>query len=375
MKLLTKTLQALLGAAALACIALLATGRLALRTINKRCGKFTKRCIAALLIVVPTGFAILFAYVIYESKYGRIQWDNEDISEYVEKHNFRDRTIRVYNKESRKYTTPKILWTLGSCSDDSLTVYAIPHKRGYINTYTGEIVIDAQKNNYSKAWIFSEGKAAVVKGGKIGFINHKNEMVIPPIFSYNEKTEGCIFKGGYCTIIDEKGNAGLIDHFGDWAVEPVYDQIYRPSEGDYRIVVKDGKYGLLGPMLDIMYPTEYDKIQTSTNGIILTKDGRKWQVDFNGNITQSLMFDATYYLKYPVDYNEEGYINYAFANYLKYCINDTYGIMNRITGKPVTPALYLDINMLAEDLFEVQDAQNYNWFLIDSKGNRIQDRQ
>ena len=30
--------------------------------------------------------------------------------------------------------------------------------------------------------------------------------------------------------------------------------------------------------------------------------------------------------------------------------------MNRITGKPITLALYSDINMLSKDLFEVQDS-------------------
>ena len=48
-----------------------------------------------------------------------------------------------------------------------------------------------------------------------------------------------------------------------------------------------------------------------------------------------------------------------------------YGIMSRITGKPITLALYSDINMLSKDLFEVQDPESYDWYLVDTKGNVV----
>lgn len=48
-----------------------------------------------------------------------------------------------------------------------------------------------------------------------------------------------------------------------------------------------------------------------------------------------------------------------------------YGIMNRITGKPLTLALYSDINMLSKDLFEVQDPESSDWYLVDTNGNVV----
>ena len=48
-----------------------------------------------------------------------------------------------------------------------------------------------------------------------------------------------------------------------------------------------------------------------------------------------------------------------------------YGIMNRITGKPITPAIYEDINMLSEGLFEVQDPISYDWHLLDKNGKEV----
>lgn len=83
------------------------------------------------------------------------------------------------------------------------------------------------------------------------------------------------------------------------------------------------------------------------------------------------MFDATFYLKYPSGYDENGDIQYVFADYAKYEVMNRYGIMNRITGKPITLALYSDINMLSKDLFEVQDSESYDWYLVDINGNVI----
>ena len=45
--------------------------------------------------------------------------------------------------------------------------------------------------------------------------------------------------------------------------------------------------------------------------------------------------------------------------------------MNRITCKPITLALYSDINMLSKDLFEVQDSESYDWYLADTQGNVV----
>ena len=64
-------------------------------------------------------------------------------------------------------------------------------------------------------------------------------------------------------------------------------------------------------------------------------------------------------------------IQYAFADYAKYEIMNCYGIMNRITGKPITLALYSDINMISKNLFEVQDPESYDWYLVDTQGNVV----
>ena len=190
MKRLTQIFQALLGVVALILTVLIAAGRLAWRTIRnwwKNRSKWIRRVIATILILIPVGFVVLIACAYYDSEYGRWYWKDEYLSKNVEIHGFQDYKVRVYNHCTGKYTTPKVNWVSDAPVNDSLAVYAIPEKRGYINANNGEIVIDAELNDYRKAWVFSEGLAAVMKDGKIGFINAKNEVVIPFQFYYSDK--------------------------------------------------------------------------------------------------------------------------------------------------------------------------------------------
>ena len=378
MKRLNQIFQALIGAAALILTAFMAAGRLAWRTICrwwKNRSKSIRRAIAVILYMIPIGFVALVAYDYYDSEYGRCYWRDESFSTNVKVHAFNDYRYRLYNERTAQYTTPRINWVSDTADNDSLAVYALPNKRGYINTKNGEIVIDAMLNDYKKAWVFSEGVAAVMKDGKIGFINTKNEVIIPFLFDYSSKCKmwdfGYLFHNGYCIMTDKDGLLGLIDRIGKWVVEPAYDEIWAPHPSGYRIIVKDGKHGVLDSMCNVVYPAEYGYIDVLHDGFVLTKGGKKWQVDFEGNVVHPFMFNGTYYLNYPIGYNESGDIEFAFAEYLKYEIMNRYGIMNRITGKPITPALYSEINMLSKDLFEVQDPEGRDWYLVDTNGNFV----
>ena len=377
MKRLTQIFQALLGVVALILTAIVAAGRLAWRTIRnwwKKRSKWLRRSIAMILILIPVGVVALVAYSLYEDAYGRNYWDR-GVSDNVTLRSFSDNKWRVYNNRTEEYTTEKIKWLSEAPENDSLAVYALPSKRGYINVNTGHIVIDAEANNYSKAWVFSEGLAAVMKDGKIGFINAKNEVIIPFQFDYSDECRmydfGYLFHNGYCIMTNTDGDLGLIDKSGNWVIEPSYDEIWAPHTRGYRVVVKDSKHGVLDSSGNVIYPAEYGYVDVLSDGFTLTKGGRKWQVDFDGNIVQPFMFDGTYYLKYPNGYDSCGDLTYEFADFVKYEVMNSYGIMNRITGEPITPAIYSDINMLSKDLFEVQEYDSYDWYLLDTKGNVV----
>ena len=378
MKRLTQIFQALLGVVALILTAIVAFGRLAWRTIRnwwKKRSKWLRRSIVTLLILIPVGFVSLIAYAYYDSEYGKSCWNEKVLSQKIEAHYFRDGKYRVYNRCTGEYTTPKLNWVSDAPKTDSLAVYALPNKRGYINVNTGRIVIDAEANSYRKAWVFSDGLAAVMRDGKIGFINAKNEVVIPFQFDYTDKCRmydfGYVFHNGYCAMTDADGDLGLIDKSGNWVVEPAYDEIWAPHKSGYRVIVKDNKHGVLNADCAVVYPAEYGYINILSDGFVLTKGGKQWQVDFEGNTVQPFMFDNTYYLNYPNGYDSCGDLTYEFADFVKYEVMNSYGIMNRITGEPITPAIYSDINMLSKNLFEVQEYDSYDWYLLDTKGNVI----
>ena len=377
MKRLTKIFQALLGVVALILTALVAAGRLAWCSIRnwwKRRSRLLRRSVVTIFIIVPVGFAALVAYVLYVEEYGRDYCDRR-LSDNIILHSFGDNMWRVYDCTTEEYTTDKFNWLSDASENDSLAVYALADRRGYINVNTGSIVIDAEANEYGKAWVFSDGLAAVVKEGRIGFINASNEIVIPFRFEYTDKCRmwdcGYVFHNGYCIMTDAEGNLGVIDKNGTWVVEPEYDEIWAPHSTGYRVVVKDGRHGILDSRCDVVYPAEYGYVSILPDGFVLTRSGRRWQVDFEGNTIQPFMFDNTSYLNYPIGCNESGDIQYVLSDYMKYELMNCCGIMNRITGEPVTPAVYSDINMLSRDLFEVQRYDCYDWFLLDVKGKRV----
>ena len=376
MKRLSKIFKALLGVVTLLCVALIAVGGYVWRKISgwwKRRSKWMRRILAFVFIVVPVGIVSLVTYLYYEYEYGRLYWRDKELSENVVLHYYRDCMYRAYNFTTCKYTTGKINWVSDVEDGDSLAVYAMPGKRGFINVRSGEIVIDAKENDYSKAWVFSEGFAAVVKDGKVGFVNDKNEVVIPFEFDYPVQecasTPSYLFHNGYCAMSDKNGKWGIINKEGKWILQPSYDAIWAPQNRGCRVVVMGEKYGLLDSLYNVVYPAEYDYVNVMSDGYVLDSDGKKWKEDCNGNIVQPFMYDATYYLKYPVGYNDCGEVEYAFADYLKYEICNRYGIMDRFTGEPLTLALYSDINMLSNELFEVCDAESYDWFLLEAVSN------
>lgn len=378
MKTLSKIFQALLGVVALSLTALIAGGRLAWRSIRNRwkiASKWVRRTIVASFLLIALAFAALVAYAIYDDAKGKWyadKWLSDDVVVYY----FTDDTYRVYNTSTEKYTTPRISWVASAAENDSIGVYAIDDRRGFLNTKTGDVVIDAKANDYEKAWVFSDGLAAVMKDGKVGFVDANNKLVIPFRFDYSDKCImyeiGYLFHDGYCVMTNKDGKFGLIDISGNWVVEPEYDELWNAHKTGNRIVVNDGKHGVLDSCGNVVYPAEYFCIDIWEDGFVLTKDGRKWQEDYEGNIVNPFVIDGVNgYMKYPVSYSNENGVEYALSDYAEYFVNRNSGIMNRITGRPITPALFEDVNMISDKLFEVQDAETYDWYIIDIDGNIV----
>jgi len=135
-----------------------------------------------------------------------------------------DGNITIKNTQTGEVTAEKIKFDWTSASpNDSLGVFCTDKKRGYYNSYTGKIVIPAQ---YRRAWVFSEGLAAVQKNGMIGFINRKGEVAIPFRYPYHgNPLSSFVFDNGRCIVADTTGKCGVINRKGEWIIQPKYDNI------------------------------------------------------------------------------------------------------------------------------------------------------
>lgn len=334
-------------------------------------GKILLTAFVVALIVI----AGLLCTGYYKENYGRESWYYRDsekqLSENIETHDFYDEKTRVYDRRAGKYTTPKLEWVADAPLRDTLTVFSRRGKRGFLNINDGRIVINEQ---YDKAWVFSEGLAAVVKDGKIGFINARNEIVLPFRYDYSDcggMAIDYLFRDGYCTMTDGRGACGLIDKEGNWIIEPQYDCIRTPRGAGYRIVRDGSKYGLLNPKLQFAYPIEYDDIEFAADnaGVLLSQNGRKWQTDFDGNVIRPFVVDYTDWIYIPGTGDEDN--GPKLSAYIKYRINGHVGVLRRDNGQIVVPAIYESVNMLSETLFEVHLGEYGKWMLIDSNGDIV----
>ena len=374
---LTKIFKALLGLIALMCAIPIALGRLVwckIRNWWKKSAKWFRWIMATSMALFSVGFVAVVGYALYVDNYGRYYYANNHLSKNVKVYMFKDDTYRVYDVCKGEYTTPKLNWISDAPQNDSLSVYAVTGKRGYININTGKIVINAEENEYSKAWVFSEGLAAVKRGDKIGFINAKNEVVIPFKYDYYNKERnygfGYLFHNGFCVMTNAEGRLGLIDIKGNWKREAIYDDISEPKWRGCRLISRNGMYGVLDSMCKEIYPVEYNSIGIVQDGFVLSKVGAKWKEDDNGKMLQPFMFDETELLSHQESTNEYDY-EYILSDYAKYKVDNCYGLMKRSTGKPITLAIYSDIEMFSKTSFKVQNAETSDWYLIDTNGTPI----
>ena len=227
-------------------------------------------------------------------------------------------------------------WTQTS-RNDSLAVFCSENRRGYYNMYTGEIAIPAQ---YRRAWVFSEGLAAVQRNGNIGFINHKGEAVIDFKYPYHgNPLYSFVFEDGHCVVADTTGKCGVIDKKGEW---------------------------LIGP--------EYDNISAYREYAIVTKAGVTKQITYDGRVLNSFVLDTIKELTYNDNEryeNREGevqYVEYTIKTGLfAYCVGGRWGLMDANCHR-LTEPLYKSIGAVNKNMFRATLLDHYSEVILNAKG-------
>lgn len=248
--------------------------------------------------------------------------------------------INIVKPNTKEVIVKDIDWSHYSSSNEEppIVLFAKNGKRGFCNIVTGKVIVEP--TTYTKAWIFSEGLAAVEKDGSIGFVDANGDVAINFKFSYrgNPLTD-FVFHDGHCVVADSSNKIGVIDQKGRWLIKPRYDNIELAK--DYAIVYTDGDF--------------------------------KKQIDFNGNVLQDGIIDDINDLYYDVKYTnaQTGEPNVGSAknnDYYEYRVGSYSGLIDS-QGNIITPPIYTDISCLTPTLFKARLQDWISIVIIDNKGN------
>ena len=281
---------------------------------------------------------------------------------------------RTINTATGKKLTPKLQYIYKGFVSDTLTVFEDNNgKRGYLNAYTGEIAIPAQ---FEHAWIFSEGVGAVVTDGKLAFIDHQGNWAIQPRFRYADENVEYVFHNGLCPVKDSCGIFGLIDIEGNYVLESEYTLIRR-TRNNCRLVQKGDFDGLYcDSTRQVVLECAYDNIAFNDEGITLTRDGHKWMMSHDlKTVVYPFLFDGqntfTVYLDEEDEDGDRKHYEYQPIGY--YTVHYRYGLLNRQTGLPITPAIYSEIQYVTPNLFDcaLADGCVEDHIFINAKGEII----
>lgn len=249
----------------------------------------------------------------------------------------KDGLISIKNIVTGETTIKNIKIDWMQSSRDSFAVFCSENKRGYYNTNTGKIAIAPQ---YRRAWIFSEGLAAVQKDGNIGFIDHSGKTVIDFIFPYHgNPLSEFVFMNGYCVVADSTGQCGVINTKGDWVI-----------------------------------PAEYDHISTFKEYAIVRTAGLRKQMSYDGKVLNSFVLDYLSELTYKTVErveNKEGNVEYmektVHTGYYSYCTGGRCGLMDSDCRR-LTEPLYSSIRAVNNRIFRAVLIDGYSEVILNNKG-------
>ena len=193
-----------------------------------------------------------------------------------------------------------------------------------------------------------EGNLIVKKEGKVGIVNTVGQIIVP--IEYKDVK---ILKEGYKNeyiIIDANDNQGIISTSGTIIIEPTYKEIkYLNSTEVYAAKIEE-KWNLLNKKGEVLN-SDYDDYTYSKGDYVIVKKGDKY-----GIITTAgeVKIEPTY-----------ENLEYAFSVYYIAKMNGKYGIINT-DNTSVIPLEYLNMTYWSDKEIIIADKTETETVLFDS---------
>lgn len=366
---------------------------------DSKYGRFLRRAVGTCFAVIMAVVAAVFVIELVETACRKFGIERDTRSSYSYDYQYISRNVRYYPDEygqdgylmdgNGKKTLKHIDWIAKPLGYDSLVCYSDGEKRGYFSMYTGQTIV---KPTYGHAWVFSEGLAAVEEGGKIKFIDQAGKVVIDKQLPFFNGADGYVFHDGYCIVHNDRRDLfGLIDHKGDWVLQPKYFSI---KNCDSLWIVNDGRQeAVLDSKMREVLPLAEADYKFSGDGILAAMPDHTLRgYNRQGELVEDFYIQSIDKLTYQSDqqttpqqpqfiYDEEGdiigetddeepaYIE-EIASVRRYeAASGWYGLMSS-EGKIITPPSYTEISAIARDTYLCTTADGAR-IVLNGQGERV----
>lgn len=285
--------------------------------------------------------------------------------------------FRIKDTERGKWVTGRLASVDKTFFSDSLiriskrNLFNGKELYGYFDIRTAKIAIKPQ---FETAGEFSEGLAAVARGEHMGFIDINGVLC----YEFKHKLrdiEHIALINGYAIAHSEdiEGGYGIINSCGEFVLEPQHYCIDNAFSDIFVVSQEVDKQGIWSASNGwIIEPSKlYIDYSLCTNRFTITDKGFSYEVDSEGKVTKSFVFNNAELITYtPRDCHYETEIT---TEYVRFSTMDgRYGVYNSLTKMIVLPAEYSSIYMLSKDLFVVSDDVYDSEFFVDKNGKVVE---
>lgn len=189
---------------------------------------------------------------------------------YVDLHGYKELNLKgkmkknyfeVYLHKKRLYFPPIFVGKhidqlrIGKDSIGNLLVYKWEDRFGFLLGLSNASVSEDSISFRSYKTIAENGLYMVEDGGKWGYVDRNNNVVIKPVYDYVQP-----FKNGVAKVA-QNNYWGVIDTLNNVTVPLIYDVIIS-DDGEVMRACREGKWGLINVRHRVIAPLVYDEIKS-----------------------------------------------------------------------------------------------------------------